>query len=619
MAPTNPDFLEHAPATAQRFRLGDWLVNPGSGEIASGQRVVRVEPKAMDVLVYLAAHEGEVVSREDLERDVWHGALVGYDAVTGTVIKLRKALDDDARQPRYIATVPKRGYRMLPGVVGLSEPGPEVLTGAIQKRHRVPGEVPTGPRFIQTPSNKGSGLIAPVSGADRTSPPGGEQPVQDSISAARRVPRAIPIALFFILILAAAGTLTWFSDLGPPVIAKDTPAEPKTIAVLPFQNLTGDHEEDYFAEGMSDDLISALAQFTNLRVIARDSSSLYPGATADPRVLADTLNARYLLRGSVRRTAEHLRISVQLTDAYSGSTLWAENFDDRPDRLFDLQDRITHRTVAALAGRMNVQDRQELGRPRTENLQAYDYFLYGRQRFFQYASAEENRKARDSFARAIALDPKFALAYAMLGWTYAFDAMNGWAEPPQESLERARDLASQAIAFDDAMPVAYFVRGLAYRELRDPVHALADAQQAIELDPNYASAHVLLATLLYFNGRPQEGLDLMKRAIALNPKHPYNYSFHLGQAYFILGRYAEAIDAFSRVLESNPAAERVHLWMAAAYAQTGRKDAAAWEIDQARASNADLSLDRIRHAYPFKNPSDLEHLVAGLRKAGLTD
>ncbi len=600
MPPTNPNVLQRRPSNAERFRLGDWLVNPASGDITSGEAVVRVEPKAMDVLVYLAAHAGEVVSREDLERDVWHGALVGYDAVTGTVIKLRKALQDDARQPRYIATVPKRGYRMLPGVVGLSEPEPNVLTGA-----------------IQTPSNTASGRIAPVSGAARSSPAGGEQPLADSKSAPRRLPRDVPVALVFALIGAAAGAFIWFRDLGPPPITNDTPAEAKTIAVLPFQNLTGDHQEDYFAEGMSDDLITALAQFSNLRVIARDSSSLYPGAPTDPRALADTLNARYLLRGSVRRTPEHLRISVQLTDAYSGRTLWAENFDDRPDRLFDLQDRITHRTVAALAGRMNVQDRQELGRPRTENLQAYDQFLYGRQRFFQYANAEENRKARDAFDRAIALDPKFALAYAMLGWTYAFDAMNGWAEAPEKSLERAKALASQAIALDDSMPVAYFVRGLAYRELRDPVHAQVDAQKAIELDPNYASAHVLLATLLYFNGRPQEGLDLMKRAIALNPKHPYNYGFHLGQAYFILGRYAEAIDAFNRVLESNPAAERVHLWLAAAYAQAGRAADAAWEVVQVRESNPDLSLERIRQMYPFKHLSDLEHLVVGLRKAGL--
>jgi adenylate cyclase len=275
--------------------------------------------------------------------------------------------------------------------------------------------------------------------------------------------------------------------------------------------------------------------------------------------------------------------------------------------------------LAALAGRMNVQDRQELGRPRTKNLQAYDDFLYGRQRFFQYATTEENRKARDSFERAIALDPEFALAYAMLGWTHAFDAMNGWAESRQTALERAKESASQAIKLDDSMPVAYFVRGLAYRELGDPMHAQVEAQKAIELDPNYASAHVLLATLLYFNGKARDGLHLIKRAMALNPHHPYNYGFHLGQAYYILGQYDAAIDTFEGVLKSNPAAERVHLWLGAAYAQTGREAEAAWEMDQVRVSDEELSLERIRHAYRFKNPSDLEHLVVGLRKAGLTD
>lgn len=617
MSPSSADFIDHPPTTPQPFRLGEWLVNPGSGEIADGRSVLRIEPKAMDVLAYLAAHPGEVVSREELERHVWHGALVGYDAVTSTVVKLRKALGDDPHRPTYIATVPKRGYRLLPGVESHPEPGWDVPTGAIQQRHRKVGDDPAHPRALLTSPDDGSRLAAPVSAADRSLPLEDERTLERSISGARRL---IPAVLLFCALgLAAAGAFVWFVDHEPPVATKDTPSDLKTIAVLPFRNLTGDPADDYFAEGMGDDLITSLARFSNLRVIARDSSSLYADEPASLRDVGDRLNARYLLRGSVRRTADNLRISVQLMDARSGSTLWAESFDDHPERVFQLQDRITHRTVAALAGRMNVQDRQELGRPRTKNLQAYDDFLFGRQRFFQYASAEENRKAREAFERAIALDSEFALAYAMLGWTYAFDAMNGWAESRQTALERAKELASQAIARDDSMPVAYFVRGLAYRELGDPMHAQVEAQKAIDLDPNYASAHVLLATLLYFNGKAKEGLDLIKRAIALNPHHPYNYNFHLGQAYYILRQYDAAIDAFEGVLKSNPAAERVHLWLAAAYAQTGRDDDAAWEMDQVQASDEELSLERIRHAYPFKSRSDLEHLVVGLRKAGLTD
>ncbi len=238
--------------------------------------------------------------------------------------------------------------------------------------------------------------------------------------------------------------------------------------------------------------------------------------------------------------------------------------------------------------------------------------------FFRYSNAEENSAARESFERAIALDSGFALAYAMLAWTHTFDAMNDWSVSRKESLQLALKLASKAIELDEAMPVAYFVRGLAYRELGDRGHALLEAERAIEYDPNYASAQVLLATLLYFNGRAQEGLDLMKRAIALNPNHPYNYSFHLGQAYYLLRSYEEAISAFERVLESNPAAERAHLWMAAAYAQAGRIGDAEWEMEQVLSERADISADRIRQTYGFMKPANLAHLVDGLNKAGLT-
>ncbi len=556
---------------SSRFRVAEWEVDPSTNRIGRGEDQVTLEPKVMDVLVYLADRPGRTVSRHELEAAVWTGAVVSYDAVTGAIQKLRKVFDDDPAHPRFIETLSKRGYRLLAPVVRLDASFPSTH--------------------------------------DRSSDNAPTREHRWRVSAA--------VAISAIFILVALGLLVWLPDQQPAIDAPADATKPKSIAVLPLRNLTADPAQDYFAEGVTDDLISALARFSDLQVIARDSTFFYKDTPMDVRELGEKLNARYLLRGSVQRAGNQVRITAELIETGSGNSLWADHFDDKAARLFELQDRITHRIVAALAGQINVQDRQELGRPRTENLQAYDYFLYGRQRFFLYAGAEENRNARDSFSRAIALDADFALAYAMLAWTHAFDAMNGWSESRRQSLENARELATKAIHLDEAMPVAYFVRGLAYRELGDRVHALVEAEKAIEHDPNYAGAHVLLATLLYFNGRPQEGLDLMKKAIALNPNHPFNYSFHLGQALYILRRYDEAIDAFNRVLESNPAAERAHLWLAAAYAQAKRGDDAEWEMEQVLTANPDISLERVRGSYPFTNPADLDHLVVGLRKAGL--
>jgi len=554
------------------FLVADWKVDPSTNRLDRAGESVKLEPKVMAVLIYLAGRPDQTVSRKELEASVWTGTVVSYDAVTGAIQKLRKVFDDDRANPRFIETLSKKGYR----------------------------------------------LIAPVSRLETATPPGGGQPSAKESLPERRFSLTARIAIVAIVILVAVGAFVWVKNQPPTIDTTADAAKPKTIAVLPFRNLSTDPARDYFAEGVTDDLISSLARFSDLQVIARDSTFFYKDTPMGVRDLAEKLNARYLLRGSVRRAENQLRITAELTDTYSESTLWAERYDNDVSRLFELQDRITHRIVAAIVGQLNVQDRQELSRPRTKNLQAYDHFLYGRQQFFMYANAEKNRKARESFQQAIALDPNLALAQAMLAWTHAFDAMNGWSASREESLERARALAGKAIELDEAMPVAYFVRGLAYRELGDRAHALVEAQKAIEYDPNYAGAHVLLATLQYFNGEAQEALRLLTRAIALNPNHPYNYSFHLGQAHYILGGYDEAIAAFERVLESNPATERAHLWLAAAYAQVGRGDDAEWEMEQVLSADPDVSEERIRDSYPFTDPVDLAHLVDGLRKAGLS-
>ncbi len=206
----------------------------------------------------------------------------------------------------------------------------------------------------------------------------------------------------------------------------------------------------------------------------------------------------------------------------------------------------------------------------------------------------------------------------MLAWTFAFEAMNGWSEAREDSLAHAHALATRCHLIDKELPVAYFVMGLVYRERGEYMKALVEAEKAIAIDSSYANAHVLLATLLYYAGRPQEGLERIKEAMKINPHHPYNYPFHLGQAYFILGRYQDAIEALEPGLGTNPSSERMRVWLAAAYAQDGREADAKWEAEQVLALNPDFSLQRIRQAFPFKEPADTERFLDGLRKAGIT-
>lgn len=526
----------------------------------------------MDVLVYLVDRAGTVVSRQELEDAVWTGRVVSYDALTGAMQKLRKALEDDPRQPRIIETLSKKGYR----------------------------------------------LIAPVEAADE---PAQYRAAADAgaVGVRTREPRSRrPVAAVMLLVLVAAVELLMLRPWQTSGNSTDSGSQPVSIAVLPFDNLGGDPGQDYFADGMTDDLITELAKNPALLVIARDSAFLYRGPSRDIREIAERLHVRYILSGSVRRAGEKLRLNAQLTDTGTGSHLWAEHYDGVLSDVFSLQDRIAGQIVSALAVRIGPDAPPDRPRQEKASPEAYDYFLHGRNRFFLYASKEENRKARELYQKAIDLDPDFAVAYAMLAWTYVFEAMNGWSPARDDALAQGHAYAARALALDNTLPVAYFVTGLVHRERGEYQQALVEAKNAIALDPNYANAHVLLATILYYTGQPQQGLELIKKAMRLNPHHPYNYPFHLGQAYFILGRYQEAIDAFEEGLETNPSSERLRVWLAAAYALSGRQADARWEVEQVITLNPGFSLERIRQAFPFRDPADLERFLDGLRLAGFT-
>ena len=569
---TTPTDLSVQISSNQPFMLGDWHVDPTSCRITKGDKTIRLEPKVMEVLVYLASNPGKVISREELEEKIWTGTIVGYDALTSTMLKLRKAFKDSPKDPQLIETVPKRGYRLIAPVLPITDREQPSLLRSSTKTTTIP--------FLKS----GNWLIT----------------------------------LVVISILMIIGGIQLFRFAQKPADISTTEVTNRlSIAVLPLTNLSEDSNQEYFADGLTNDLITDLTRLSSLIVISRDSTFDYKHGQKDIRKIANELNARYILHGSVRRDQKLIRINIILVDSESGNNIWAERYDGETHNIFELQDKITQNIVSTLALKLTPAEQQYLAQPVTSNLDAYEYFLRGTERFFHYARSS-NVEARNFFSKATELDPNFAQAYAMLAWTYAFDFMNGWTDTPEKSLEIGEQLSTRALALEKNIPVAYFVRGLIYRERGEYTKALADAEKAVHLDPSYANGHVLQATLLYYAGRPQEGLEKIKFAIRLNPHHPFNYPFHLGQAYFVLGRYAEAITAFQDGLKSNPSSERLHIWLAATYAQTGQLEDAKWQIEQVKLVNPDLSLERQKQAFPFTDPADLDRFLNGLRDAGLT-
>lgn len=422
------------------------------------------------------------------------------------------------------------------------------------------------------------------------------------------------LALLVLVFTTAAYWRGWLPLGYEPTSPIETKSA-QTIAVLPFVNKSDDPAQEYFADGITDDLITDLTKMPGLIVIARDSTFTYKDRPADIREIARRLSARYVLEGSVHRAAQRVRINAQLVDATSGKNLWADRFEGELSQISALQDRITGQIVLALALKLTSEERGGPARSDTANLAAYEYFLRGREQFFRY-TREGNRAAKGLYGKAVDLDPKFARAHVMLAWTHWLDYQNGWAEAPKTSLDRALALANQGLALDDSLPVGYFVRALVYRTANDYRRSLVEAEKAIALDPNFANAHVLLATLLHHAGRHEETLKRMKQAMRLNPHYPSNYSFHVGQSLYTMRRYDEAIAAFKQGLESNPTSARSHMWLAAAYAQQGNLDEAEWEREQTYALDPAFSIDQIQRAPPYGNPTDIEHIVTGLKKAG---
>ena len=554
------------------FMLADWHIDPASCRISKGDKTIRLEPKVMEVLVYLASNPEHVISREELEEKIWTGTIVGYDALTSTMLKLRKAFHDSPKDPQIIETVPKRGYRLIATISPITDREQSSLT-------------PSPATSLATSIFKSRYWL---------------------------------ITLVVVSILLIIGGMQLFRIAQNPADISTKEATSRlSIAVLPLTNLSEDPNQEYFADGLTNDLITDLTRLSSLIVISRDSTFDYKHGQKDIRKIAKELNARYILYGSVRRDQELIRINVILVDSESGNNVWAERYDGGTHNIFELQDKITQKIVSTLALKLTPAEQQYLTQPVTSNLDAYEYFLRGTERFFHYARSS-NVEARNFFSKATELDPNFAQAYAMLAWTHAFDFMNGWTDTPEKSLEIGEQLSTKALALEKNIPVAYFVRGLIHREKGEYTKALADAEKAVHLDPSYANGHVLQATLLYYAGRPQEGLEKIKFAIRLNPHHPFNYPFHLGQAYFVLGRYAEAITAFQDGLKSNPSSERLQIWLAATYAPTGQLEDAKWQIEQVKLVNPDLSLERQKQAFPFTDPADLDRFLNGLRAAGLT-
>ena len=417
-----------------------------------------------------------------------------------------------------------------------------------------------------------------------------------------------------------------------PAAEREAPALPDkpSIAVLPFDNMSGNPEQEYFSYGIAEDIITDLSKVSGLFVVARNSSFAYKGQSPNIPEVCKDLGVRTVLEGSVRKAGNRVRINAQLIDGQDGGHLWAERFDRDLDDIFAVQDEVTHEIVSALKVQLSPDEEARLGRGGTENLEAHDLFLQARERAGHF-TAESSAEARTMLERAVALAPDFAAAYAELALAHARDYVNRWSADPQQALCDCSDkgtsknssfpgVANRALACDDLEPSAHFAAGVAHMWRKEHARATAEAERAIELDPNSAEGYGLLALVADYSGRPEEAIALFDKAMpaGFNPHYPGMVLHFYGHAHFMMGRYEEAAAIFRQRIEREPMTDASRALLASALGHLGR-------IDEAREAWRDMLAINPKYLWrsstgpTCKHPAQFERIREGLAKAGLPD
>jgi TolB-like protein/DNA-binding winged helix-turn-helix (wHTH) protein/Tfp pilus assembly protein PilF len=579
--PTDDDELRVA-APSKRLGFGAYILDLDRGSLFRGEEEVALRPKTFAVLSHLVHNHGRLVSKDELFAAVWPKIAVTDDTLVQSIGELRRALGEDA--PLLIKTVPRRGYRF-------------------------DGEVRVHPTTGRQADASSSSSV-PVEGYR---PPTPQLPIIPNRFTTSRIALLGIAALLIVAALwIASGGLGLFSARYPAPVATSIGAKP-AIAILPFEYQGDDKSRDYFADGLTQDIITALGRFSELTVMSWNAVFPYKSRHVNPSEVARDLSARYQLEGSVRESDGRVRVTAQLVDG-SAHVLWSGSFDEPRTELFALQDKITAEIARKLPVQVSqVEQRRVLARP-TDSLEAYEYVVRARPALQRPARANIV-EARELLRRAIALDPNYASAYAALADTYHLATVMGWAESPSAFLERAAEFANKALSLNDADVRAHVILGRIHIFYRRYEQAKAEIDRAITINPNDADGLAGRGNVLMWSGQTSEAIDALELALRINPElNPVDRAA-LSLAYYLKQRYGEAAEQAELNLRRTEAANFSRVVLAAADAQLNRSEEAARAAAVIR--RLDPTFDPQEFGTKFLSANDLEHLREGLRKAGL--
>jgi TolB-like protein/Tfp pilus assembly protein PilF len=500
---------------------------------------------------------------------------VSDDALTQSIIKLRKALGDTSREPSYIQTIPKRGYRLIAAVDWLP-----------------PGSAPSplAPR-------RTSGVL------------GGVRNIHWIVAAACV---AVALAGYGLLAHRASPRMATIEGLPGGGMSWSEIDNLPAVVVQPFGEIEGDPLQILLARGFTARLITDLSRFPEIRVV-----SLNPAATSSAAEPAKKAGAgNYLVAGDVQRNGDDIRVFVHLTEAASGRSLWSEQYDRAYTDIFSLQDELTRQVLGVL--RIKVTDAELLrhARPYTRNLEAYESFLRA-QSALVVRSKADNDVARQLYSRAVQLDPSFARAYAGMALTYAADRRNGWTSDGEGALAKASELARTAQQIDPDVAEIYFVLAYVSMERGALSQAIDELRTALRLSPSYADAYALMGAIRTYDGRPDETIPLIRVAMRLVPDSGHLYFLILGRAHFFLGDSASALLYLRQAIARNPDNLEVRIFLAATLVQAGRRDDAAWEAGEIRTLDPSFRMGEWLKTYPMSDARQIGRVADAMASLGL--
>jgi adenylate cyclase len=414
---------------------------------------------------------------------------------------------------------------------------------------------------------------------------------------------------------SGAATRLAIPGASKPVAVPDKPS----IAVLAFENMSGDPEQEYFSDGISEDIITDLSKISGLIVIARNSSFTYKGKAVDLRAVGRDLGVRCVLEGSVRRAGNRIRITAQLIDASNGGHLWAERFDRDLSDLFAVQDDVTSKIVNALKVTLSPAEKTRLGTGGTGNVEAYDYLLRGREFLLGEAKNRETfGQAIKFLTMAIERDPNYSQAYAGRGWAYLFDYQNRWSSDSENGLGLAKRDVARAIELDPTEPLAHVAASMVAAYDADLDRSKSEADIALTLNPNCTEAYACLGQVCTFSGRPLEAIPMLERAMLLDPAYIQQYLHLLGLANVLAGRYEAAAVLLRQRILLVPGTDYSRAILASALGHLGEIDEARRVWRELKDINPQYSFSEHFRRQPFKNKDDVRRIAEGLAKAGLS-